>query len=72
MTGVQTCALPIWGEAVPDVLLSGDHARVDRWRLEQAVQRTLELRPDRLSDRETLPDGLGDLVEALDSGADST
>jgi tRNA (guanine37-N1)-methyltransferase len=60
------------GEAVPDVLLSGDHARVDRWRLEQAVQRTLELRPDRLSDRETLPDGLGDLVEALDSGADST
>ncbi|MBQ3327079.1 MAG: tRNA (guanosine(37)-N1)-methyltransferase TrmD, partial [Clostridia bacterium] len=33
---------------VPEVLLSGDHGKVDRWRLEQAVARTLERRPDML------------------------
>ncbi len=31
---------------VPDVLLSGDHARVARWRRAAAVRRTLERRPD--------------------------
>ncbi len=37
----------IWeGKAVPSVLLSGDHARVDRWRLEQAEERTRLRRPD--------------------------
>ena len=34
------------GRAVPDVLLSGDHGAVDRWRREQAVVRTQERRPD--------------------------
>ncbi len=55
------------GVDVPDVLLSGDHARVAAWRLEQAVLRTLELRPERLHDREALPSELRVLVEALDS-----
>lgn len=32
--------------AVPDVLLSGDHKAVDRWRLEQSLARTAQLRPD--------------------------
>ena len=36
------------GEAVPDVLLSGDHARIERWRHEQSLLRTLERRPDLL------------------------
>jgi tRNA (guanine37-N1)-methyltransferase len=35
-----------WG--VPDVLLSGDHGRVDRWRREQALLRTWRRRPDLL------------------------
>ena len=35
-----------WG--VPEVLLSGDHARVDRWRREQALRRTWLRRPDLL------------------------
>ena len=35
-----------WG--VPEVLLSGDHARVDRWRREQALLRTWRRRPDLL------------------------
>jgi tRNA (guanine-N1)-methyltransferase len=34
------------GMGVPDVLVSGDHGAVDRWRREQALQRTREQRPD--------------------------
>ncbi len=34
------------GMDVPEVLLSGDHARVDAWRRENALRRTCELRPD--------------------------
>jgi len=33
---------------VPEVLLSGDHAKVDRWRREQALLRTWQRRPDLL------------------------
>jgi len=38
------------GWEVPDVLLSGDHAAVARWRREQALRRTLERRPDLLTE----------------------
>ena len=34
------------GHEVPPVLLSGDHAAIERWRHEQAVRRTAERRPD--------------------------
>ncbi len=34
------------GREVPSVLLSGDHARIERWRHEQALRRTAERRPD--------------------------
>ncbi len=36
------------GMKVPDVLLSGDHGAIARWRAEQARQRTKERRPDLL------------------------
>lgn len=36
------------GEAVPEVLLSGDHARIARWRLKQALGNTWLKRPDLL------------------------
>jgi tRNA (guanine37-N1)-methyltransferase len=36
------------GLAVPEVLLSGNHQEIDRWRREQALQRTRERRPDML------------------------
>ena len=37
----------IWMEKqVPAVLLSGDHEKVDEWRLEQSLERTRRLRPD--------------------------
>lgn len=38
------------GWKVPEVLLSGNHAQIARWRKEQAVLRTLERRPDLLLD----------------------
>jgi tRNA (guanine37-N1)-methyltransferase len=36
------------GERVPEVLLSGHHGEVDRWRRREALRRTLERRPDLL------------------------
>ncbi len=36
------------GQAVPAVLLSGDHAGIQRWRLQQALARTAARRPDLL------------------------
>ncbi len=42
----------IWeGRAVPDVLLSGDHAAIERWRREQAEHATRTRRPDLLAGR---------------------
>jgi tRNA (guanine37-N1)-methyltransferase len=38
------------GHAVPEVLRSGDHARVARWRRAVALRRTLERRPDLVGD----------------------
>ena len=36
------------GDGIPDILVSGDHARVARWRREQALRRTWQRRPDLL------------------------
>lgn len=44
------------GREVPEVLLSGDHERIRRWRLKQALGRTLERRPDLLKDRVMSPE----------------
>jgi tRNA (guanine37-N1)-methyltransferase len=53
-TGLLDCAHytrpeEIDGLRVPDVLLSGDHAAIRRWRLKQALGRTWLRRPDLLS-----------------------
>lgn len=40
------------GWKVPDMLLSGHHANIEVWRREQALQRTLERRPDLLETAE--------------------
>jgi tRNA (guanine37-N1)-methyltransferase len=34
------------GMAVPEVLVSGDHARIERWRRERALERTVQVRPE--------------------------
>jgi tRNA (guanine37-N1)-methyltransferase len=40
---------PVWRDRqVPDVLLSGHHGKVARWRRDEALRRTAELRPDLL------------------------
>jgi tRNA (guanine37-N1)-methyltransferase len=36
------------GEGVPEVLLSGDHSKIARWRHEQSILRTMKRRPDLL------------------------
>jgi tRNA (guanine37-N1)-methyltransferase len=52
------------GWAVPEVLLSGNHAGVARWRREQAVRRTLERRPE-LLDKVALSSEERELVDRL-------
>jgi tRNA (guanine37-N1)-methyltransferase len=37
------------GRQVPEVLLSGDHQAIERWRREEALRRTWERRPDLIS-----------------------
>ncbi|MBX3045607.1 MAG: tRNA (guanosine(37)-N1)-methyltransferase TrmD [Anaerolineales bacterium] len=49
-----------WG--VPEALLSGDHARIARWRRQQALRRTAERRPD-LLERAQLSDADRKLLE---------
>ena len=40
------------GLAVPQVLLSGNHAHIAKWRLKQALGRTWQRRPDLLAKRD--------------------
>lgn len=42
--------------AVPEVLRSGDHGRIERWRRAQALRRTLDRRPDLLGGRHLSPE----------------
>ena len=42
----------VGGEAVPEVLLSGDHEAIRRWRRKQALGRTWQRRPDLLKNRQ--------------------
>ena len=44
------------GVAVPEILRSGDHARIARWRRAQALRRTMERRPDLIAARGGLSD----------------
>ena len=59
----------VWRElAVPDVLRSGNHKAIDRWRRDQSLRRTRERRPELL---DALPEGALDkhdrkLLEELD------
>lgn len=51
------------GRKVPEVLKSGDHARIARWKREQALRRTAERRPDLLDDVELDAGDLETLAE---------
>ncbi|HEY69586.1 MAG TPA: tRNA (guanosine(37)-N1)-methyltransferase TrmD [Anaerolineae bacterium] len=52
------------GWKVPEVLLSGDHARIARWRREQSLLRTLQRRPDMLQGTELTDDERSLLADA--------
>jgi tRNA (guanine37-N1)-methyltransferase len=51
------------GWKVPDVLLSGHHANVERWRRKESIRRTLRRRPDLLKRAELTEDDLKLLAE---------
>jgi tRNA (guanine37-N1)-methyltransferase len=53
------------GKRVPDVLLSGNHEEIRRWRLKQALGRTYERRPDLLQGRAMSPEEEKLLAEYL-------
>ena len=44
------------GMPVPEILLSGHHAQIDRWRREESLRRTLENRPDLLDSADLSPE----------------
>jgi tRNA (guanine37-N1)-methyltransferase len=54
------------GGKVPEVLISGDHAKIEKWRREQALLRTFQKRPDMLEKAE-LSDVEKKFVENLKS-----
>jgi tRNA (guanine37-N1)-methyltransferase len=47
---VYTRPVSYSGLTVPDVLLSGNHANIEKWREEKAVEMTLKIRPDLLNE----------------------
>jgi tRNA (guanine37-N1)-methyltransferase len=58
--------------AVPEILLSGDHAKVARWRRERAIERTACLRPDLLDAAGLTPEERALASDALASDSDTT
>ena len=54
------------GWEVPEVLRSGDHARIERWRRAQALWRTVQQRPDVIEARGGLTDAEKTLLEGVD------
>jgi tRNA (guanine37-N1)-methyltransferase len=62
------------GRQVPEVLLSGNHEEIRRWRLKQALGRTRERRPDLLEGRALTPEEeqlLADYLRQRDTSTDN-
>lgn len=55
------------GRAVPEVLLSGDHAKVDAWRRRNAIERTCRWRPDLIETARLTPEERAYAQEILDA-----
>ncbi len=51
------------GKAVPEVLLSGDHAQVERWRRQESLKRTYQRRPELLERAKLSAEDLAFLAE---------
>lgn len=59
------------GWKVPDILLSGDHGKIEKWRREQALTRTFHKRPDMLEKAE-LSEKDQEFIEGLKTDTRST
>jgi tRNA (guanine37-N1)-methyltransferase len=59
------------GWKVPEILLSGHHARIEKWRREQSLRRTLARRPDLLADASLTPADKKLLAKIEEEGAGS-
>lgn len=57
------------GKEVPDVLISGHHANIDKWKREESLRRTLLKRPDLLNNAE-LSDSDRKFLDKLNNSAD--
>ncbi len=53
------------GMEAPEVILSGDHAKINRWRHKQSLKNTLERRPDLLKNKELSPEDAKLLAEII-------
>ena len=51
----------------PEVLLSGNHAEIQRWRRRKAIEKTLRCRPDLVHDRTLSEDERREIDEILKS-----
>lgn len=58
------------GMDVPEVLLGGDHAKVDAWRRRSAVERTARWRPDLIEGADLTPDELALARAVMERGGD--
>ena len=55
------------GDQVPDILYSGNHKAIDKWRKKQSLKLTKELRPDLLNKRQLSKEEKG-LLKELETG----
>jgi tRNA (guanine37-N1)-methyltransferase len=55
------------GKEVPEVLISGHHENIEKWRRQQSLKRTLERRPDMLEKAELTKKDI-EYLEKLKSG----
>lgn len=59
------------GRDVPDILLSGNHGAITRWRRDRRLERTAEVRPDLLAELQDLDKHDRAVVERFESGDES-
>jgi tRNA (guanine37-N1)-methyltransferase len=58
------------GLKVPEVLLSGHHAEIQRWRLRKSIEKTLRNRPELIDSKRLSPEAGKALEEVRDTGED--
>jgi tRNA (guanine37-N1)-methyltransferase len=60
------------GVKVPDILVSGNHAKINKWRREQALLRTFNKRPDMLEKAELSKEDLKFIERLRRDASDSS